>query len=78
MANDPKDDGLCEAHRTFLIHHVAERLRRQEQVSERFLRNKDAPTMDLNRDFTFDRKYFGVLDYAFVLITVQRYKRLVN
>jgi hypothetical protein len=33
MANNPKDNCLCEAHKAFLIHYMAEELRRQEQVS---------------------------------------------
>jgi hypothetical protein len=44
--NDQDDNCLCKAHRTFLIHHMAEELRRQEQVSNRFLREKRSATVD--------------------------------
>jgi hypothetical protein len=40
VANDPDDNCLCEAHKAFLVHYMAEELRRQEQVATRFLRER--------------------------------------
>ena len=42
VANDQEDNCLCEAHQNYLIRYMAEELRRQEEASKRFLRERRA------------------------------------
>jgi len=46
MKNNDQESDLCEAHQAFLIRYMEVELRRQAQVSERFLRDKRAAAVE--------------------------------